>query len=192
MKKRFTFMLLFLAALLIVPSLTLADSVTTTAVYSSDTDTTAFSAPDASITISFNIPGTLDSSRAATLPVTIDFMGTSTTRTGSVIFYPTAQGGLFDLMWDRVSSPYNWLMFGPQVFDSSNTLIPGTYPINTSASDFITIDGSLLMGTFTSGTVTIGATEVPEPSGLLFLAIGLGALAPFARRLRVVRFPNSN
>ncbi len=180
MLKKTMILVALLAAAFIVPRASLADSIVTTAEYTASSPTSLFSAPGATISLSFSIPAVLDPSLAATVPLTVDFDGTTTMGTANIQFFPSSGGGLFTITFDRF---YIWSLFGDQVYDSSNTLIPGNYPLDLASSFYLAFTPpSVASASFSRGAVTVTASPVPEPSSMLFVAVGLIGIMLLARR----------
>jgi hypothetical protein len=182
MRKFLTIMALAVGVLLL-SSASRADSITATATYGSNTSTTVFSAPNKTITFSFQLPSTLTNSglgflEAFNVPISISFNGNTFAETGALFFFTTADGGLFDFLFGTGLSVYEWDFYGSQIFDAKNHLTPGTFPIDTTEST--SYKNFYPTGTFTSGTVVVGA--VPEPTSLLLLGVGLIGLVPVVRK----------
>jgi hypothetical protein len=103
----------------------------------------------------------------------------------TVTFYDSGLSGGFDLNFsggDTVS------LYGPQVFDSSGNLIPGSYTASSAAVNAAGVPppgtGS---ATFLVGTVT----TIPEPSSIISGGIAVVALAGLGLvRRRVVAWRN--
>ncbi len=194
MRKFMTVMVLFVGAL-VLPMAAKADSITATVTYANGTSNTLFSAPGKTITFSFSLPHTLTNFndgffQVFNVPVSVNFGGNSYSETAGVFLFTAADGGLFDFLFTRGGSVYEWDFGGAsQVFDAHNQLVPGLYAVDPTSefSDFQKNFGFGGFGTFTSGTVQVGA--VPEPASLLLLGIGLLGIVPAARKRFGARKP---
>jgi hypothetical protein len=163
-----------------------ADSTqyTATRTYTSGTSTSAYSAPNKTLTFNFTEPS-IGNSLSTSVPVSL-MLGSSTVYSGlaDIVFYPASQLGLFDLDFTTGGDTFTWEFFGPQMYSGNGpyTISSGTFPIDgpgSSLSQFSDSKGHY-SGNFTGGNVTV--TSTPEPSSLLLLGFGLMAVGIFARR----------
>jgi hypothetical protein len=155
--------------------------VTGSGTWGPNTITTPVSAPGDTWSISFDVssPVPTDAVTSASFSnasYLLNGVAPSETISG-VVFYPTAQSGLFDLQFsggDVVE------FYGAQVYDAAGNLLLGTYP---SANDVNTSTGVLGTGTG-SGTVNLSAA-VPEPSSLILALAAVSGLGLVRLRRRV-------
>jgi hypothetical protein len=141
---------------LLFPNVSKADGVNVTAAYSDHNKHYAFSESSKTISFPFNFPSALNSSLLdLNISVYVSFKGKSSWETGDIYLFSNAKGGLFDLDFTAKNHFYDFVIFGSQLFDSSNNLIPGSYAIGK----FQGIDSLLYKdvgdeptGIFTSGT----------------------------------------
>jgi hypothetical protein len=124
-------------------------------------------------------------------PSTISSLDTTTDVTvegalfpsSEVIFYSTAQAGLFDVIFDIGTDSYDFAFFGPQIYSGNGpfTLLTGTFPIS---SGLLYVDG-LQVADLSGGSVTATPTAAPEPATFALLGSGLFAVGFFRRKLRL-------
>ncbi len=167
-----------------MPGLSKADTITTTATYASNTSSSAFSGNNKTISFTMNVPGSVGSSMTdLNVPISVTYNGSTSSQTGEVDFYTSTFGGLFDISFTAGGHLYEWDFLGAQIFDASNQLIAGTFPIDTNKSVFYKGLDEFPDGMFTSGSVVLSkSTSVPEPTSLLLLGMGLVGLLPAARK----------
>ena len=172
-------MILFLGAV-VLPAVSKADSVTTVLTYAAGTSNTSFSAPGKSITFNFSLPTTLPSLDLIFVPISVSFGGHNYSEAGTVELFSAASGGLFDVFFIAGFNLYEWDLFGGQIFNAQNHLVDGLYPVDPTQGGYFKDLGFDGFGTFSSGSVQVGA--VPEPTSLLLLGVGLLGLVPAARK----------
>ena len=150
---------------------------------SSPPDGVSVSEPGASWSFSFVVSSPLDSSLvASTTDASYLLNGAPVSDTFSFVeFYTTSDGGMFDILFD---SDNGIELYGPQIFDANNNLIPGSYSIHLDDVFASTYAGPPLGEG--SGTVIVGAASVPEPSSIISSGIALAVLTglSLARRKR--------
>jgi hypothetical protein len=179
------FLLGFCLAVAVPPAGANSISYEVTGTYDPTAPITAVSAPSAPFTLTFtvdvplNIVSSTADSFTTTEPLLFSSGALNFTQSANVIFFNTAQSGLFDIEFMVGGTNYTWVLFGQQLFSGSTsnpTLIYGNFTVDSSKS-FFWVPGS--MSSFpVSGTV--GAT--PEPASLILVGSGLLALARLRRK----------
>jgi len=156
-----------------------------TGTFDPTTPITAISAPNVSYSLTFtvdvplNIVSSTADSFTTTEPLLYSSGALNFTQSANVIFYDTAQGGLFDIELMLGGVNYTWVLFGQQIFSGSTsnpTLISGNFTVDTSNS-FFWVPGS--MSSYPVGG-TVGAT--PEPASLVLVGSGILVLARLRRK----------
>ncbi len=134
--RKFTLIVILFVGALMLPNASKADSITATATYSWDTSNTLFSSAGKSISFSFNISGSVIPSTPYGVPLTVSYGGKTFSEAGTVTFFTKADGGLIDLYFWSGLDAYLWQFYGSQIFNSSQQLVAGIYPVDVKNSDY--------------------------------------------------------
>jgi hypothetical protein len=183
MKKLIGVLVLSIFALALTAQSALADgtTITFTGSYSSDSNSSLFSAPDGTFSFSFDIPSTFSTATLVdgfiTLNTSVDLFGSGVSQPGIVVFAPSDNRGGFDIDVSEEGVTYSWTAVGPQLYilnsgGTTATLIPnGSFDVVPSPNIFSR--GSFFSDTngdlapISSGIVTL-FSSVPEPSALYY------------------------
>lgn len=120
MKKLTAASIVFVAAFAVLATAARASSVDNFVVsgpYSMYTDSTQFSVADGEISMSFSVPNKVSGGLQDTgVTITVGFDGSTTVVTGGTItFYPTGGGGLFDVDFATGGNDFYWSFYGPSL-----------------------------------------------------------------------------
>jgi hypothetical protein len=183
----------------------LADETTLTfnGSYTSDSNSTLFSQPGETFSITFNVPSTLTSALgggffSANTLLSFNSPGFSApvVLPAEIVFKPTSAGGLFqtDSTTEEDSDVVmiGWNLSGQQLYTLNSagttaTLIPnGVFNLPPAANMFSNAGNFFTdtlgnEATISSGTLTL-TSSVPEPSALYLLICGCLALATIKRK----------
>jgi hypothetical protein len=183
MKKFAVALALLAAAVAAISSNAYANTVnfTVTGTYNSSAAVSAFSAPDASIMLSFSLAPMLPSSlEVPGVPVTVSFDGSTTMATSVLDFFSASNGGLFDLEFTYAGESVAFQFVGPQLFNAADDFLLGNFPIAPEVFPYpssLSVNG-LTIADISSGTVAISSSvsATPEPASASLLLLGAGLL----------------
>jgi len=190
--RRLLVVVMFLATFFLAVNSARADQVQylVTSTYSAGTQTTAFSAPNATFTFTFTEPSNVLSSLVTSVPLEFSLgAGTPVSESGQVQYFDSTGGGLFTISFtDGSGNTYYWDIFGPVIFSGTGapyTLLTGVFPINGTGmtTSALYLNNTSVLGNFQGGTVTATDISAPEPGSLLLLASGLLSIAFLLRRV---------